>query len=358
MKTIIIIIGVIIILVIIAGVGFWYMSQQPMYKPGMVSAEKNLRAPLEPPVQPQDSDIWQVEADVQLTHFSEGQGRNVLVIHGGPGQPFTEPVEGLSLLAENYQIHYYAQRGCGASSRPIDRFDSKNMYQNMQTLDQALGVGAQIADIERIRQILGDEKLILVGHSWGGLLASLYAVEFPEQVEAVILVSPANMLVMPQIEADSDLFASVRAQLPPEKLAEYDAFMKDYFDFGSLFQKSEDDMIAMNQQFGEYYVSILEQDESYETETLPDQGQPGGWMVWAQYISLGRRYDLRPALGDVNAPVLVIHGAKDLQSEAASRLYVDAFPNAQFAVIEDASHFAFGEKPEEFAKIVIDFLSK
>ena len=134
MKTLLIIVGVIILLVIIAGGAFWYMSQQPMYKPGMVSAGKNLRAPLEPPTQAQESDVWQVEGDVELVHFSEGEGRNILVIHGGPGQPFTEPVEGLSILAENYQVHYYAQRGCGNSSRPIDRFESKNMYQNMQKM--------------------------------------------------------------------------------------------------------------------------------------------------------------------------------------------------------------------------------
>jgi len=332
-----------------------------MYKPGMVRAEENLRAPLEPPSQPEEADVWQVEADVELAHFSEGSGRNVLVIHGGPGQPFIEPVSGLSLLAEKYKIHYYAQRGCGASSRPIDRFDSNNMYQNMQTLDQALGVGAQIADIERIRRILGDEKLILIGHSWGGLLASLYTVEFPDHVEAMVLVSPANMLVMPQVEAESDLFASVRAQLPPEKLTEYDAFMKEYFDFGGLFQKSEDDLIAMNQQFGEYYVSILgepsDADKAANAE-VPEQGRPGGWMVWAQYISLGRRYDLRPSLADANGPVLVIHGAADLQSEAASYLYVEAFPNAEFAVIDKASHFAFGEQPQEFAGIVMEFLSE
>jgi proline iminopeptidase len=358
MKTILIIVGVIILLVILGGAGFWYMSQQPLYKPGMVRDENNLNAPLEAPTQPDESDVWRVEADVELAHFSEGQGRNILVVHGGPGMPFTEPVSGLSLLSADYQIHYYAQRGCGASSRPIDRFDSKNMYANMQTLDRTLGVGAQIADIERIRQILGDEKLILIGHSWGGLLASLYAVEFPEHVEALILVSPANMLVMPQIEADSDLFASVRAQLPPEEHAEYDAFMKDYFDFGVLFEKSDADLVAMNEQFGEYYVRIMGEKEDETGAPIPEQGRPGGWMVWAQYISLGQRYDLRPALEDVSVPVLVIHGAKDLQSEAASHLYVDAFSNAEFVVIDAASHFAFGEQPEEFARIAIEFLNK
>jgi proline iminopeptidase len=87
-----------------------------------------------------------------------------------------------------------------------------------------------------------------------------------------------------------------------------------------------------------------------------EQGEPGGWMTWGMYVSLGQRHDYRAALKKVTAPVLVLHGADDLQSEAASRLYSDSFPNAQFAVIENASHFSFQQQPEQFAQLVVDFL--
>jgi pimeloyl-ACP methyl ester carboxylesterase len=71
---------------------------------------------------------------------------------------------------------------------------------------------------------------------------------------------------------------------------------------------------------------------------------------------MGQRHDYRPALKNVTAPVLVIHGADDLQSESASRMYAEAFPNAEFAVIENASHFSFEEQPDQFASIVQSFL--
>jgi len=128
---------------------------------------------------------------IELAHFAVGEGRNVLIIHGGPGRPFRQPISGLESLTGEFQFHYYDQRGCGKSTRPIDRFELANMYENMMELDRTLGLGTQIADIERIRQILGDDKLILIGYSWGGFLASLYAAEFPEHVEALILVAPA-----------------------------------------------------------------------------------------------------------------------------------------------------------------------
>ena len=355
-KTILIIIGALVLVIAILAGGFWYMSTQPLYRPGMVRAGENLSAPLTPPSQPAGSETWLVEQGIELAHFSSGEGRNVLVIHGGPGQPYTQPDRGMELLTSDYHFHYYDQRGCGESARPFDRFDSPNTYENMTRLDRTLGLGAQIADIERIRGILGDEELILIGHSWGGFLASLYAAEFPENVEALVLVSPANTLIMPQPDSDSDLFASVRAKLSPQEQSEFDAFMEEYFDFGSLFEKSEADLIAMNEKFGEYYIEIMDTDELDEVSNLPEQGRPGGWMVWAQYVSMGQRHDYSKALANVDVPVLVIHGADDLQSEAASRLYADTFPNAEFVVIENASHFSSEQQPEQFAKIVSEFL--
>lgn len=353
-KTLWIILLAIGIVIAAGGVGWWWMTQQPLYRPGMVSAGQNLRASLTPSDQTGDPDYWQVESDIQLYHFSQGTGRNVLVVHGGPGMPFREPMAGLEPLTTEYTFQYYDQRGCGKSTRPFDRFESQNMYENMTALDQTLGLGAQIADIERIRQILGEEKLILIGHSWGGFLASLYAAEFPEHVEALILISPANSLVMPQPDADSDLFASVRARLPEEQRAEYDAFMKEYFDFNQLFTRSEAELIAQDEKFGLYYLSVIDT----PAEQMIQQGEPGGWMTWGMYVSMGQRHDYRERLRKVTAPVLVIHGADDLQSEAATRLYSETFPNAQFAVIQNASHFSFQQQPAEFARLVSDFLNQ
>lgn len=353
MKRRVLLIGVVSLLFLIAIVvgGFWYLSTQPLYKPGTVSREVGLSAPLLPPAQPESSPTWLVEPGIELAHFDEGTGRSVLVIHGGPGLPFSEPMSGLAPLTDAYRFHYYAQRGSGESTRPVERFDSSNVYRNMQTLDKMLGLGAQIADIERIRQILGEEKLILIGHSWGGFLASLYVAEFPQNVEALILIAPANVLVMPQPDADSDLFASVRADLPAERKTEFDSFMDEYMDFRNLFEKSEADLVTLNEKFGEYYADVVD-------TAMPSQGSSGGWVVWAQYVSMGQRHDFRPLLSQISAPALVIHGAEDLQSEAASRTYVDAIPNAEFAVIEDAGHFPFEQQPVQFARVVTAFLNK
>lgn len=346
-KIIIIITSILFVLIIAGGAYLWYVVQQPLYKPGMVRAEENLRAPLVPLAQPEDSPAWRVEEDIGLFHFAEGEGRNVLIVHGGPGAPYAEPWAGLEPLTGTYRFHYYDQRGCGQSTRAIDTFASTNYYENMTTLDQTLGLGTQIADIERIRRLLGDEKLILIGHSWGGFLAALYAAEFPDRVEALILVAPADVLVMPQ--PSGGLFELVKQRLPAEIQAEFDAYLQEYLSFGDIFAKSEADLVALNQEFGQYYQAAID-------TPLPEQGQPGGWMVQAMYFSMGQRHDYREMLKAVTAPVLVIHGAKDLQPAETTRVYADAFPNASFQIIEEAGHFAFEEQAAIFADIVVRFL--
>jgi len=356
MKKMVITIGLalLVLLVIVGGLA-WYFMNQPLYKPGMVCAQKNLRAPLAPPEQPDDPAYWTVEEDVQLYHFSAGEGRNVLMVHGGPGFPDREAWPGLEPLTEAYTFHYYDQRGCGKSTRPIDTPSAGNFYQNMQTVDQALGLGVQLADMERIRRILGEEKLILIGHSFGGFLASLYAAEFPERVEGLVLLAPANVLVMPQ--EDEGLFEAVREQLPEEMREEYDAFMDDYFNFGNVFSKSEEELIDMNRQLGRYLAAAVDS-ETGEIETV-DQGRPAGWGVQAIYMSMGRRHDYRDALQAVVAPVLIIQGTEDaFQSEEVSRMYANAFPNAELTLFEGAGHFPFASHPDEFARVVGDFLGE
>ena len=349
-KFILISILVLLIVIIAGGAWFWYAMQQPLYEPGMARALKNLNEP----AQTGDTNFWNVESDIKLYHFRDGAGANVIVIHGGPGAPIAKPLPGLALLNAQFKFHYYDQRGCGKSSRPIEKFASSNFYENMQMLDRALGLGAQIADIERIRQILGDEKIILVGHSFGGFLASLYAAEFPERVRALILVAPAELLVMPP--ESGGLFEQIKPLLPAEMKSEYDAYLKRYLDYGSLFSKTESELALLNAEFARYYA-VAAQRKGFSIPPENSSAETGGWMAHALYLSMGMRHDYRAALKDVNAPVLIIHGANDLQPEKASRMYADAFTNAQFRVIQNAGHFPFSDQPNEFARVVREFLN-
>jgi proline iminopeptidase len=289
-----------------------------------------------------------------LYYFTDGQGTPILVIHGGPGYPFSQPIDAFKSLDERYRFYYYDQRGSGQSTRPIDKLTSTDYYQNLQAVNQSLGVGAQIADIERIRRILGQDRLILVGHSFGGFLASMYAAEFPEHVKALVLIDPADILEMPQ--SDGGIFNQVNALLPEDQKKDYLAFMATYLDFGDIFTKSEKDLAALNNQFAVYYAQAAKI-QGYAVPATTNPALTGGWMVQGMYLSMGQHHDYRPALKQVTAPVLVLHGEKDIQPAQASQAYANLFPHAQFVLIPQAGHFPFDDQPAEFSKAVSSFLN-
>ena len=171
---------------------------------------------------------------------------------------------------------------------------------------------------------------------------------------ALILVAPADTLVMPP--STGGLFDEVKQLLPADMQAEYDTFLKNYLDYGSIFNKSEADLVALNNEFAQYYVAVLQA----KGVTLPDEEESiqdgGGWMVHAMYFSMGLKHDYRSALNKVTSPALVLHGDQDLQPVAVEQMYVEALPNARLEVIQNASHFSFNEQPEAFAAAVGRFL--
>ena len=353
-----ILIGIALITLII-GIGviymFWQMGQ-PIYKFGSVSSGENLRSPITPPDQNNPSQ-WQVESDISLHYDAFGTGRPVLIVHGGPGIPYGKPWEGLQALEENYRFYYYHQRGAGKSTRPIHQFESKNYPKNVTELEQTLGIGAQIADIERIRKILNEEKLLLVGHSFGGFVATLYAAEFPKNVEKLILVAPAGMLSPPK--KGDDFFANIRKELPEEDLLDYDLLVKEYFNFGSIFKKTEDDLVDLQRKIGKYLLKGM----GYKNTEIDTTPVPGGWSAFAVYFSTGKSPNFRSPVQHITAPTLIIHGTDDTITLKGSREYEESIPNALFVNIgcENSStisgHFIFDDCPAEFSNALTRFLT-
>lgn len=327
----------------IALLGWWAYVKftGPIYVPGNLASA----APrLQPPKQ-DDAGSWTVEPDVELHHFSVGTGRPVLFVHGGPGFPMREPLPWVAALGDAFEIHHYDQRGCGDSTRPFDRFETTGMWPNVMTLEAKLGLGAQVADLERIRRILGQERLTLIGYSFGGFIAAMYAAEFPEHVEKLILVAPANVLVLPAEE--EDLFAVARRKLPEARRAEYDAFLEQYLDFGTLFFNDEQELAKRNLQLGRYMV------EAMGSPPIPPEtaANVGGWMAFAMYLSMGRHHDYTDALTAITAPTLVIHGGRDMVPESSSRRYAELIPGAELVLAPDADHFFVGEQAELVARV-------
>ena len=351
MKLTILIASVVLLAALAAVVWHWFNS--PLYQPGDIRAGKDLREPLTPPDQTGvRSGYWRVASDIELYHFEQGSGELLLAVHGGPGFVPAAPWPAGAALASDYRLVYYHQRGCGSSTRPIRTLAGQSFYHSMQALHRTLGLPAQVADIERIRRILGRDKLILVGHSFGAFLAALYAAEFPEHVRAFIAVAPADLAVLPA--PGGGLFEQIRQRLPADQLPAYQRYLAEYFDFHAAVKKTDDELAAMYRRFGPFYMAATPAaSRPAIADTLEGNG---GMMPLALYFSMGRRHDYRAAFRQVAAPVLVIHGRDDLQPAASSRAFAGLFPNHRMVEIAAAGHFVFADQPAQFAATVREFL--
>src|SRR5258708_9900500 len=136
-----------------------------------------------------------------------GDGPAVIVLHGGPGAHHDYLVPQSERLALGRTLLYYDERGGGRS--PVSR-------------ETPVGWREHVADLEALRQRWGLERVTLLGYSWGGLLAVLYALTHPDRVARLALVSAAPLTAAWRDEFERRLAAPIapprlapaRAQLP------------------------------------------------------------------------------------------------------------------------------------------------
>src|SRR5919205_1081904 len=96
-----------------------------------------------------------------------------MVIHGGPGGDHSGFKPAFSPLAERMQLVYVDHRGQGRSARGP---------QETYTLDN------NVEDLEALRQYLGLERVVVMGVSYGGMVALAYASRYPDSVSHLVAV--------------------------------------------------------------------------------------------------------------------------------------------------------------------------
>lgn len=109
-----------------------------------------------------------------------GKGKPLLIINGGPGMNSEGFGELAEKLAESNRAIIYDQRGTGHSKLKI--LDSTTI-----TID------LMVADIESLRQYLNIESWSVLGHYFGGILASYYATKYSQRIEKLILSSSGGI---------------------------------------------------------------------------------------------------------------------------------------------------------------------
>ncbi|MEU8245506.1 alpha/beta hydrolase [Nonomuraea sp. NPDC048916] len=152
-----------------------------------VTAALTLPPPLEappPPVAGQRE--WRLETGSRLAYARVAPKRvtraePVVFLHGGPGRADLAGDSAFygRLADDGYQVYVYDQLGAGRSARLAD--------------PREYGLGRDTADLEAVRQAVGAERLILIGHGHGARLAAAYLAAHPDRVARVVFADPASL---------------------------------------------------------------------------------------------------------------------------------------------------------------------
>jgi len=105
----------------------------------------------------------------------------IIMIHGGPGGDYRSLLQAQAFANDGYFVVFYDQRGTGLSQR-VDASDFEEVQIMIDDLD---------ALITHFR-LTSEQKVFLVGHSWGAMLATGYINQFPEKINGVVLAEPGG----------------------------------------------------------------------------------------------------------------------------------------------------------------------
>jgi proline iminopeptidase len=263
---------------------------------------------------------------VRLFERRIGSGPPVVVLHGGPGAHHDYLLPGFDALAEHRELVYYDQRGGGRS--PVSR-------------EIPVGWQEQVADLEELRRQWGLDQLTIAGYSWGGLLALLYAIEFPGKVARLALVAPAPAWREARQEFERRF---QQRNLAPELQRERAALRESGL--------REQDPSQYAQRVFELSVAPYFFDPARARELTPFRVTGRTQQeVWA---SLGD-YDLRPELGRLRFPIQVLQGENDVIPVETTRTVAE-LTGAELHLLPRCGHVPYVEAFDSFVRLMNGFL--
>lgn len=252
----------------------------------------------------------------------------------------------------HYLIKDFAQ--LADSEHTFIFYDLRNRGRSDAVKDSAStsgGIQQEVEDLEAVRRHFHMDKAAIIGHSFVGLVALLYAMEYPQHVDRIVQIDsvapPTNRKYPPNlVRTDRALNEAITKNIA--------AFAKKA---AGMTQEQACrgfwDIIRV------YYVT-----DAKDAVKLDDYCQyPNEWN-WGRYFSANIQPSIQSLqltnaqLAKVVMPVLVIHGTADRVSPyGAGREWALLLPGARLLTIKDGSHYPWIEAPARVFGSIHDFLN-
>ncbi|MCU1635472.1 MAG: alpha/beta hydrolase [Cryobacterium sp.] len=263
----------------------------------------------------------------------------LVVVHGGPGMAHNY-LRNLEAFAEDGRtVIHYDQLGCGRSTHLPEappEFWTPQLF---------------VDEFENLIAHLGLTRYHLLGQSWGGMLGAEIATRQPDGMQSLsICNSPASMQLW--VEGAAEL----RATLPPEVEATLSAHEAagttddpEYRRATAVFYERHVCKVVPTPEDFRRSEEQMEADPTvYHTMNGPNEFHVIGTL---------REWSIIDRLDTIDAPTLVVAGEDDEATPATWRPFVDRIPGATSHVFPGASHCSHLEQPEEFRRVIGEFLA-
>ena len=264
-----------------------------------------------------------------------GQGEGIVILHGGWGAEHSYLIDGFKNLSKDHHLIFYDQRG---SLRSPCKGDS------------AITVRNHVEDLERLRNELKLKRLIIIGHSMGGLLAMNYIDHYPNKVKGLILLAapPAIGTVKGFIGDESKVLERwdrpevietlKKYGLNRELKPEYSDKQRGLWHSITFAAINLHDIRNWKKMKGEFYYN-----------------QEAGVQAAR---SMGESWDFTSQLDSLDIPIYVVHGDDDFIPLSKHQEWTIDVENVELKVVPKAGHLNWIDQPEAINKLIQEYLKK
>ena len=282
----------------------------------------------------------------KLWTVSFGQGSPLFFIAGGPGGTHAG-LRSFDTLSEHFTLVYYDGYGRGKSdtSAQVSDYSLEN----------------DIDDLEALRVAMGFDKINLLGHSYGGLVAQGFAIKYPESTDHLIIANSFHSYLMWQAN-DDNCNHEIKTNYPEV----WEDLMKARED-GAISSDQIHQDIYSRVPYGFYYAynpeNFVRKPSSKKRKPYPNRfnsklyyqmvGKDGDFLVTSDIGT----FDFRKDLKDLKMPVLVYAGRFDRVATPAEMVKYKKFcPQATFVMFEKSGHNPQVEEPEKTFELIRSFI--
>ncbi len=261
-----------------------------------------------------------------------GSATPAILLHGGPG----------------FGSYYMKSLEALGSDRPLIRYDQLGGGNSRPATDTTMFTIAHfVAELDSLRSHLGYEKVHLVGHSWGTMLAIEYYRVHPEHVASLTLASPA--LDVPEWERHSN--SLIKTLSNSSQKAIHAAEVSKKFD-------APDYQAALTEFYGKYVwlrPDSANLDSIFSTLGTAVYNYMEGPSEFTITGTL-KKYDATPFLKEIKVPVLYTVGEFDEANPVTVEKHASMTPGARLEVLKNAAHIAQWDAPDAMNAVIKRFL--